>query len=65
MDLNRFNRQKTSRIYLYVLLLIACSLISFLMGVVSLRNGTLRKLYDIYDAIGRKNEIIIAVDWKE
>jgi len=51
MDLNRFNRKRTSRIYLYILLLILCSFISFLLGVVALRNGTLRKLYDIYDSI--------------
>jgi len=51
MDLNRFNRKRTDRIYLYILLILACSFISFLLGIVTLRNGTLRKLYDIYDSI--------------
>lgn len=58
MDLNRFNRRRTSRIYLYILLLIACSFLSFLLGVVMLRNGTLRKLYDIYDAVVLSSEKI-------
>lgn len=58
MDLNRFNRRRTSRIYLYILLLIACSFLSFLLGVVMLRNGTLRKLYDIYDAVDLSSERI-------
>jgi hypothetical protein len=51
MDLNRFNRKRTDRIYLYILLILACSFISFLLGIVTLRNGTIRKLYDIYDSI--------------
>ncbi len=58
MDLNRFNRRRTSRIYLYILLLVACSFLSFLLGVVMLRNGTLRKLYDIYDAVALSSERI-------